>query len=244
MKKTIFSVLLGSLLVAGCSQRHNSPNQTTASQSGSEVAADKPEAQDRLVDSAKVLDELMGAPDAGIPAKVLSGARCVMVVPSMLKGGFIVGGRHGRGVVTCRNGASWTAPAFVSLDGGSWGAQIGAESVDLVLLFMNDQGVQSLLKDNFKLGGEASVAAGPVGRDAQAATDIKLNSQILSYSRTKGLFAGLELGGTDVRPDDDSTKGFYGRNLSFRTLLSGKVPVPAKANDFVSTVRKYFNAAQ
>ncbi len=240
MKKVLVSMLLGSFLVVGCSQRHNSPKQTTASQSGSEATAARPEAADRLNDSAKVLTELMGAPDDAVPESILANAKCVAVVPDMIKGGFIVGGRHGRGVVTCRTAHGWSAPAFLTLSGGSWGAQIGVETVDLVLLFMNDKGVQTLLNDNVKLGADASVAAGPVGRSAQASTDIKLQSEILSYSRTKGLFAGLELSGASVRPDDDSTKGFYGRNMNFRTLLAGNTTAPAGAANFLSTVRHVF----
>src|SRR5215469_4017091 len=177
------------------------------------------DATDRLNASAKVLSELMGTPDKGIPGSVAAKAKCVAVIPSMVKGGFIVGGRHGRGAVTCRTANGWTAPAFISLTGGSWGAQIGGEKVDLVLLFMNDKGVNSLLEDNFKMGADASVAAGPVGRDAEASTDAKLNSEILDYSRTKGLFAGLELNGAAVKPDNDSNVAFYGSNINWRETL-------------------------
>jgi SH3 domain-containing YSC84-like protein 1 len=246
MNKTLFSMLLGLSLIAGCAhQQHNSPNQTAATQSGSEAAAARPEAADRLNDSAKVLTELVNAPDNGVPETILARAKCVAVVPDMVKGGFIIGGRHGRGVVTCRTANGWSAPAFLTLTGGSWGAQIGVESVDLVLLFMNDKGVQSLLNDNVKLGADASVAAGPVGRSAEASTDVKLNSEILSYSRTKGLFAGLELNGASVRPDEDSTRGFYGRNVNFRTLLAGNsVTPPAGAENFLNTVRSTFKEAK
>jgi len=245
MRFFLLSLLLASFLAVGCRhQQHNSPNQTAASQSGSEKAADRPEAIDRLNDSAKILDQLMGTPDSSIPQDVLAKAKCVMVVPSLIKGGLIVGGSHGRGAVTCRTPHGWSAPAFVAIDGGSWGAQIGVESVDVVLVFMNDDGVQSLLNDNFKMGGEASVAAGPVGRDAQAATDAKLNSEILSYSRAKGLFVGLDLNGAAVREDKDSTRGFYGHDVDLRSVLNGTTPKPANAENFTSTVAKYFVEAK
>ncbi len=227
---TLLSMVLASLMIAPLS--------------GGEAAAARPEAADRLNDSAKVLNELMGAPDTEIPQSILSKARCVAVVPDMVKGGFIIGGRHGRGVVTCRTANGWSAPAFMTISGGSWGAQIGVEKVDLVLLFMNDKGVQSLLNDNVKLGADASVAAGPVGRSAEASTDVKLNSEILSYSRTKGLFAGLELSGAAVRPDEDSTRDFYGQNINFRTLLAGNTTPPAGAENFLSTVRRVFAEAR
>ena len=205
---------------------------------------DRTEATDRLNESAKVLDELMGAPDNSIPDTVLARAKCVAVIPSMVKGGFIIGGRHGRGAVTCRTANGWTAPAFLSLNGGSWGAQIGVEKVDLVLLFMNDKGVNSLLKDNFKMGADASVAAGPLGRHAEASTDAKLDAEILAYSRAKGLFAGVELNGAAVKPDNDSDNAFYGSNVNWHELLSGGVKPPAAADPFVDAVRKYFRESQ
>lgn len=205
---------------------------------------DRTEVNDRLSDSAKVLDELMGTPDNSIPESVLARAKCVAVIPAMVKGGFIVGGRHGRGVVTCRNSNRWSSPAFISLTGGSWGAQIGVEKVDLVLLFMNDKGVNSLLKDNFKMGADASVAAGPVGRHAEASTDAKLNSEILAYSRAKGLFAGVELNGAAVKPDNDSDNAFYGSSVNWKELLSGSVKAPAGADPFLDAVHKYFVEAR
>lgn len=202
---------------------------------------DRTEVTDRLNESAKVLDELMGAPDNSIPDTVLAKAKCVAVIPSMVKGGFIFGARHGRGEVTCRTANGWTAPAFISLNGGSWGAQIGVEAVDLVLLFMGEKGVQSLLKDNFKLGADASVAAGPLGRHTEASTDAKLNAEILAYSRAKGLFAGVELNGAAVKPDNDSDNAFYGPNVNWHELLSGGVKPPAGADPFIDSVRKHFN---
>ena len=205
---------------------------------------DRRDVTDRLNDSAKVLDELMGAADNSIPETVLARAKCVAVIPAMVKGGFIVGGRHGRGEVTCRTASGWTAPAFLTLTGGSWGAQIGVEKVDLVLLFMNDKGVNSLLKDNFKMGADASVAAGPLGRHAEASTDAKLNSEILAYSRAKGLFAGIELNGAAVKPDNDSNNAFYSSNVNWHELLTGNVKSPAAADPFVDAVRKYFVEAR
>lgn len=205
---------------------------------------DRSDVTDRLNDSAKVLDELMGAADNSIPDKVLGGAKCVAVIPAMVKGGFIVGGRHGRGEVTCRTPNGWSAPAFITLTGGSWGAQIGVEKVDLVLVFMNDKGVNSLLKDNFKMGADASVAAGPVGRHAEAATDAKLDSEILAYSRAKGVFAGLELNGAAVKPDNDSNNAFYGSSVNWHELVRGSVKPPSGADPFVDTVQKYFVEAR
>jgi len=241
MKKVLGLLLLCLMFVAGCSHR-------PSSQSSAATPADKDKNRSdvvaRLDDSAKVLDDLMGAGDSAIPEKILAGAKCVMVVPSMIKGGFVLGGRHGRGVVTCRNENGWSAPAFSTISGGSWGAQIGVESVDLVLLFMNEKGAAHLLQDNFKIGGEASIAAGPLGRAASADTDVKLNSEILTYSRTRGLFAGLELTGASVRPDDDATVALYGNKPDFKALLSGAVPKPPAAQNFLSTVRKQFRDAK
>jgi SH3 domain-containing YSC84-like protein 1 len=243
MKQVLFvisAVLLVMFSVACASHEH--PARVNAQ--GQPVSDQRAEVLNRLTDSGKVLNELTNAPDQGIPENVLAEAKCVAIVPDMVKGGFVIGGQHGRGVATCRQpGKSWTAPAFFTLTGGSWGAQIGGESVDLVMLFMNDQGVNQLLQSNWKIGGEGSIAAGPVGRDASASTDWKLRSQILTYSRTRGLFAGLTLNGANVRQDDDSTQAFYHNNYDFRTLLTGKVPAPPQANDFIASVRKNFREA-
>jgi len=158
------------------------------------------------------------------------------VVPNMAKGGFIVGGEHGRGVVTCRTGHGWSAPAFISIGGGNFGFQAGAQSVDLVMLFMNDKGVQGLLSSKFELSGEASAAAGPVGRHASAGTDWKMNTEALSYSRTKGLFAGVAVDGAKIQQDNDSTVAIYGKNVSFRKTLSGGVHAPASTESFLAAV--------
>src|SRR5438270_9241205 len=191
---------------------------------------------DRLQKSVEVLHAIMATPDKGIPEEVLSNAKCILVVPDLIKGGFIVGGKHGRGVATCRTADGWSAPAFVSVGGGSWGLQIGVEGVDLVMLVMNDRGFQHLLSSKFALTGEGSVAAGPVGRHASAGTDWKLNTQVLTYSRSKGAFAGLTLEGAVVQQDNDSTVAIYGKRMMFRKILSGKVSTPESAQAFVKAV--------
>src|SRR5512133_3306133 len=159
-----------------------------------------------------------------------------LVVPDLIKGGFIFGGKHGRGVASCRTSDGWSAPAFVSVGGGSWGLQIGVEGVDLVMLVMNDQSFQHLLSSKFQLTGEGSAAAGPVGRHASAGTDWKMNTQVLTYSRSKGAFAGLTLEGAVVQQDDDSTRAIYGKNMKFRNLLSGKAATPTRAHPFMKAV--------
>jgi len=191
---------------------------------------------DRLQKSVDVLHAIMSTPDKGIPEEVLSNAKCILVVPDLIKGGFILGGKHGRGVATCRTAEGWSAPAFVSVGGGSWGLQIGVEGVDLVMLVMNDQGFQHLLSSKFELTGEGSVAAGPVGRHASAGTDWKMNTQMLTYSRSQGVFAGLTLEGAVVQQDDDSTRAIYGRNMKFRNILSGKATTPKSADAFMKAV--------
>lgn len=197
----------------------------------------RPAVDARLRAAGTVLNEITAAPDKGIPEEVLAGAKCIAVVPSMGKGGFIVGGEHGRGVVTCRSHGGWSAPAFISIGGGNFGFQAGAQSVDLVMLFMNDKGVQALLSSKFELSGEASAAAGPVGRHASAGTDWKMNTEALSYSRTKGLFAGVALDGAKIQQDNDSTKAFYGREVSFRDTLSGRTHGPAGTDPFLAAVK-------
>src|SRR6201981_526566 len=190
----------------------------------------------RLQSSVDVIHAIMSTPDKGIPEEVLSNAKCILVVPDLIKGGFILGGKHGRGVATCRTAEGWSAPAFVSLSGGSAGLQIGVEGVDLVMLVMNDQGFQHLLSSKFELTGEASGAAGPVGRHASAGTDWKMNTQVLTYSRSKGVFAGLTLEGAVVEQDDDSTRAIYGQNMTFRNILSGKAATPKSADAFMKAV--------
>src|SRR5437764_5219457 len=177
---------------------------------------------DRLQRSVTVLHAIMATPDKGIPEEVLSNAKCILVVPDLIKGGFVFGGKHGRGVASCRTAEGWSAPAFVSVGGGSWGLQIGVEGVDLVMLIMNDQGFQHLLSSKFQLTGEGSVAAGPVGRHASAGTDWKMNTQVLTYSRSRGAFAGITVEGAVSHEDDDFTRAIYGKHMMFRKILSGK----------------------
>lgn len=205
----------------------------------------KTDAVDRLNSAAQTLRQITAAPDKGIPQEVLEGTKCIAVVPSLIKGGFIFGGKHGRGVATCRlpNG-KWSAPAFFTITGGSWGAQIGVEDVQLVMMIMNDDGMRNLLNNKFQIGGAVSGAAGPVGRHASAGTDWKASTEILTYSRTHGLFAGIDLNGSWIEHDNDSTKALYGKNESTTNLLTGKVTPPPSANAFLSEVRRAETAAK
>lgn len=190
--------------------------------------------------AAKVFKEIMRAPDKGIPGDILNGAECVAVFPSVIKAGFIVGGRGGRGVASCRTASGWSAPAYFDLKGGSVGLQIGAQATDFVLLFMNREGMDKLLGDKFEIGGDASVAAGPVGRQAGASTNIRLDAQILSYSRSKGLFAGLELKGVVISQDKSDMKAVYGEGVTAREVLKeGKAVAPSEVNTFPSTLARY-----
>jgi SH3 domain-containing YSC84-like protein 1 len=191
---------------------------------------------DRMQKSVEVLHAIMSTPDKGIPEEVLNDAKCIVVVPDLIKGGFIFGGKHGRGVASCRTADGWSAPAFISVGGGSWGLQIGVEGVDLVMLVMNDRGLQHLLSSKFALSGEGSVAAGPVGRHASAGTDWKMNTEMLTYSRSRGVFAGLTLEGAVVEQDNDSTHAIYGKHMMFRSILSGKATTPRSADAFIRAV--------
>jgi lipid-binding SYLF domain-containing protein len=193
---------------------------------------------DRLQSATDVLHSIQATPDHGIPDSVLNDAKCIIVVPNLIKGGFIFGAKHGRGVATCRTESGWSAPAFISIGGGSWGLQIGVEEVDLVMLVMNDHGMQHLLSSKFELSGQGAVAAGPVGRQAVAGTDWTLNTEMLSYSRTKGVFAGLTLEGAVVEPDNDSTFAIYDHEPSFRNVLSGRVATPVTADVFLKEVNR------
>jgi len=195
------------------------------------------DATDRLDNATKVVHEIMGMPDKGIPEEVLEHAKCVAVIPHMVKGGFIFGGKGGKGVATCRTADGWSAPAFITISGGSWGLQIGVEAVDVVMIIQNDKGMQKLLSSNFQIGADASAAAGPVGRHAEAGTDWKLDTEILTYSRAKGAFAGLTLEGASIRQDSDSRHAMYGRKATTRALLLGKVAAPAVAQPFLSEIR-------
>lgn len=197
---------------------------------------DKEKVEKEVRNAADVLQEILSAPDKGIPEEVVRAAKCIVVVPHEVKGGFVFGARYGKGVATCRtpNGA-WSAPAFVKIAGGSWGAQIGVEAVDNVLMIMNQRGVDRLLSNKFKIGADASAAAGPVGRHAEAGTDWKLDTEILSYSRAKGLFAGVSLDGSVVRPDTDANMVAY-RKADLRQILDGKVRPPSFSAPFLAAV--------
>jgi SH3 domain-containing YSC84-like protein 1 len=195
------------------------------------------DATDRLNNATNVLHEIMAAPDNGIPEEVLEHAKCVAVIPHMVKGGFIFGGKSGKGVATCRTSNGWSAPAFITISGGNWGLQIGVEAVDLVMIIQNEKGMQKLLSSNFHVGADASAAAGPVGRHAEAGTSWKMDTEILTYSRAKGVFAGLTLEGASIRQDNDSRQAIYGRKVTTRALLLGKVAAPAAAQPFLAEIR-------
>jgi len=228
MNKSLLVVLLLCLNVASFGA--DEPSRTSKAALRAQAAAD-------------VLDEIQGAPDKGIPQEVLGSAECVAVVPSLLKGGFIVGGRFGRGLASCRTPKGWSAPAFFAVKGGSVGLQIGGQAVDLVMLIMNNDGMQHLLSSKFSLGADASVAAGPVGRHAEGNTDWKMRAQVLTYSRARGIFAGVSLAGAVINQDKDSTRDFYGRMVPFKTSLKGEVDPPAGANAFLTALAKWAQAA-
>jgi SH3 domain-containing YSC84-like protein 1 len=191
----------------------------------------------RMESASQVLQEITEAPDKGIPQEVIEHAKCIAIIPHEVKGGFVVGAAHGRGVAVCRTAHGWSAPSFFSITGGSWGAQIGLEGVDNVLMIMNDQGMARLLSNKFQIGADASAAVGPVGRHAAAGTDWKLDTEILSYARSKGAFAGATLNGAWVTPDEDALRALYGGDVTVRAVLTGKVPPPAEARTLLSVVR-------
>ena len=194
---------------------------------------------ERVQGAADVLNEIMAAPDSGIPEEIIGSAKCVAIVPSLLKGGFIFGAARGKGVASCRTATGWSAPAFFTVTGGSFGFQIGGQAVDLVMLVMNDNGMRSLLSSKFKLGADASVAAGPVGRHAEGATDWVLRAQVLTYSRARGIFAGVTLNGAVIQQGHDDTFAFYGRMVPYKTLLTGGVPAPQDSKPYLDTLARY-----
>jgi lipid-binding SYLF domain-containing protein len=200
------------------------------------AGSDREQTIDRMDHAGAVLHEIMAAPDKGIPEEVLEHAKCVAVVPHLLKGGFVFGAENGRGVATCRTANGWSAPAFFTITGGSWGLQIGVEGVDLVMIIQNDRGMHDLMESKFEIGGDASAAAGPVGRHASANTDWKLETEILTYSRARGAFAGLTLTGAAIRRDDDSTEAIYGHDISTGRILRGEIAVPDSARHFLDAV--------
>lgn len=208
------------------------------------AASDKATLDSRVEAATQTLQQIMSVPDKAIPNKIAQQATCLAVIPGMKKGAFIFGAEYGRGVVTCRTGHGWSAPVFITLGGGSFGLQLGGQSTDVVLVAVNQQGFQDLLKSKFKIGGDAAAAAGPVGRNSQAATDWKLNAELLTYSRSKGLFAGVDLTGTSVTQSTDDTTAYYGAPHSFEDILKGTVPVPDDAKPFVRTVARYFRSVQ
>jgi lipid-binding SYLF domain-containing protein len=216
----------------------------TASTISAFAEDDKVKLDERLNAAANVISEVMAAPDKGIPSSILSGASCVVVIPSFKKGAFIGGVQYGQGAATCRTPRGWSAPVFVQLAGGSFGFQIGGQATDLVLVAMNQQGLQDMLKNKFKLGADAAASAGPVGRNAQAGTDWKMNAEFLSYSRSKGLFAGIDLDGTVLSQNEDATRAMYGANVPFVQVLKGNQATPPSAEQFVGTVAKYFVIAR
>jgi SH3 domain-containing YSC84-like protein 1 len=227
MKKTLVSLCL-SLLLAGPAF----------------AASSREDLQNRFDSAKTVLDQIMAAQDRSIPRNILAQATCVGVVPSFIKGAFVFGAQYGQGVVTCRTGHGWSGPVFIRMAGGSFGFQIGGQSTDLVLVAVNDHGFQDLLKSKFKIGGDASAAAGPVGRSGQAATDWRMNAELLSYSRNKGIFAGIDLDGTSVSQNKDDTELYYGQPEPFGAILRGDVGVPPGAVPFVREVARYFIEAK
>jgi len=206
---------------------------------------DQSDIEKRIAASATVLNEIMATPDKAIPEGIMHDAKCVAVIPSMVKVAFVFGGNHGKGVATCRteNGL-WSAPAPITITGGSWGLQIGGQAIDLVLIVTNDNGMQHLLSSKFKLGADASAAAGPVGRDAAADTDWKLRAEVLTYSRARGIFAGIDLNGAAITQDKDETRILYGSFVPFPDILSGKVPPPITSDPFLVAVKKYADQAK
>jgi lipid-binding SYLF domain-containing protein len=232
MKKTTIAILAAMLLFAVCGWAQDNDERNKAVK--------------RLDDAGADLNRLTSAPDNGIPETVLAGAKCVAIIPSLAKGGFVFGAEYGRGVATCRLASGrWSAPAFFTLAGGSWGAQIGGEEVDLVMLFMNHEGAEKLLSANWKIGGDVGIAAGPWGRQGSASTDWKMNAGILTYSKAKGAFIGATLNGADVHVDDKAMQAFYGQNNpNFREVLMGTVPPPPAAHHFLASVRQDFHEAE
>lgn len=206
-------------------------------------AAEDSKAVERVQAAATVLDDIMGTADKAIPEEVLKSAECVAVVPSLLKGGFVVGARYGRGLASCRTEKGWSAPAFFTVSGGSVGFQIGGQAIDLIMLVMNKNGLKNLLESQFQLGADASAAAGPVGRHAEGNTDWKMRAEILTYSRARGLFAGVTLNGAVVKQDKDSTREFYGRMVPSKTSLTGLVEPPAEAKPFLESLYKWSKQA-
>jgi lipid-binding SYLF domain-containing protein len=241
MKSLVLTLLL---IALGCFAFGQSYDTTTKT---GNLAESHPEVTGRLDAATTMLKEIFAAPDKGVPSDLLSKAKCVIAIPGEKKGALIIGGSYGRGFATCRStnvSEAWSAPAPVFLGGGSWGAQIGGSSTDLLMLVMDDKGAQWLLSSKFKVGVDASAAAGPVGRTAAADTDWKMNSEILTYSRSKGLFAGIDLNGAEVKQDDKTTKDLYGSAVPFDQILNGQMRTPVPAREFVAEVHGAFAEAR
>jgi len=200
---------------------------------------DQTDIEKRIAKSAEVLNEIMATPDKAIPDKIMNSAKCIAVVPSIVKVAFVFGGQHGKGVATCKTATGWSAPAPLTITGGSWGLQLGGQAVDLVMVVTNDQGMQHLLSSHFKLGTDASAAAGPVGRDATADTDVKMRAEVLTYSRARGIFAGIDLSGAAISQDKDDTSLLFGKMVPFQDILNGKAVAPQSSAPFLAAVKKY-----
>ncbi len=237
--RSISHSLLSSLLILAMTVPLFARRSSHADDQNAATSSSDSDGVKRLDEAAKVLDEIMAVPDKGIPEGIMASAKCVAVVPSLIKGGFIVGGRYGKGVATCRNKSGWSGPAPFTITGGSWGLQFGGEEVDLVMIVTNEKGLHDFLTDKFKLGTGASIAAGPVGRSTEASTDPKLQSEILSYSRSRGMFAGIDLNGAVIKQDSDGMKDLYGRVVPFKAVLLGKVPAPQTTRRFLAVVQKW-----
>jgi len=232
MKKSLLVVMIAAWSLAALAQDQATTPKTKETK-----------ATERVQAAADVLDEIQAAPDQGIPEDLLSKAECVAVVPTLLKGGFIIAGRYGRGIASCRTSKGWSAPAFFVTEGGDFGFLIGGQAIDLVMLIMNNEGMNNLLSSKFELGADASVAAGPVGRHAAADTDWKMKAQVLTYSRTRGVFAGISLAGATIRQDKDSTREFYGHMVTFNSSLTGAIEPPKDAYPFLNTLAKWAKEA-
>ncbi len=200
---------------------------------------DQSDIEKRIQNAANVLDEIMAVKDKAIPDQVMADAECVAVVPSMVKIAVGFGGNHGKGVATCKTANGWSAPAPFTITGGSWGLQIGGQAIDLVMLVMNQKGMDALLSSKFKVGADASAAAGPVGREGEANTDWKMRAEVLTYSRARGVFAGIDLSGSRIAQDQDETRVLFGKMVAFTEILSGKVETPNGSEPFLSAVKKY-----
>jgi SH3 domain-containing YSC84-like protein 1 len=251
MKRLLTMALVAGMGLGLTAQAQNPPQSsdqapTTSHEENVKDNLEAAKEADRLDKAAAVLESLEGTPDKGVPDEIAKGANCVAIVPGLKKGAIGVGGQYGQGFAVCRvgqgqTGRHWSAPAPIRMAGGSWGLQLGGSSTDIVMMVMNEKGMQDLLNAKFKIGGDAGAAAGPVGRHAQAGVDWKLDSELLTYSRSKGLFAGISLDGTEVSQNDDSTRALYGHVIPFRTILDGQTPTPAKARRFEAALHKYFD---